>query len=1435
MGADAAAWGELPLLQRELAGAYALAATGRPLAWLLGVLAEPALRGPGSPKPGEAALRAAQAALRVAGWLEPDGRHAGQWRLAGEPLAEASEALLARVPAEELRGALARADGFAPQRAVAGRFPSYEAALAWFRLEALSGTSPQALQALSPRLPWGVEGVDALLDSALGLGLDDALFARLHPALQRDQLLLALRQVDQAWLPVQGLGLDRLVDEALARDEGPDSFLLRWAMAEHCLLTGEHGRIPGLLAPTLASDGHDPSLAGRQALHQAFHAAIAAYTGRWGEAEAGFDEALATLRKASGKRRSLLAPPLGTAYAMALLAERRPAALDKALKFCLAEGGSREPTLDSPYGFIALAIQMQQGERPRDSGPFRPARLGPGQVSTLDPWRWLMRAWLKQGAEPEPLQPHETATVGALAGRLRDCGLLGLDGLVDGALRVLGGEAGPPGFFIAGAQERWQVALAALQAVTASDDTPADTQATRLLWLLSIDERGRPEELQPHEQKRGPRGWSKPKLVPLSRLQRAAEALAEHDTPLALCIKQDAWSRTPRIDLAAAVPLLVGHPALAFAEAPEALISLAEAAPELDVQPEGDDKLRVRMLPPMAVTPDQAAPRWGGSAADQKALDALNSLCVLRDGPQSARLVRLTPAQRRVAQLLGPNGLEVPRSGAAQLQEVLSGLGTHFRIHADDDAAGPTAARELPADATLRAELVPVGEGLQLRIVAAPFGAEHRAQGPRLVPGRGRVRVVARLGGESLGVQRDLAAERTNLDTVLDACPMLPPPDEQAPAEWHLDDPELALSVVEALHGLGDAAGGGPVVMDWPQGRPLQVNTAGLSQLVLRVHTRQEWLAVSGELAFDEGLVLGLQQLIGAAAAKSRFVPLGEGRYLALTQELRDRLADLGAVADATALKGDDLAALRIPKVAAPWLREVVQGAQLAEHDAGFARCLQRLDEAQVLVPALPAALQATLRPYQEEGFEWAMRLAHAGLGACLADDMGLGKTLQALAVLLARAAAGPALVVVPTSVLGNWQAEARRFAPSLKVIAYAEQGGPGEREKSLDALKPGDLVLVSYPLLLIDAEAFAKPRWATLVLDEAQAIKNAAAKRSQAVFGLKAGFTLALSGTPVENRLAELWSLMRACNPGLLGTAARFTERFAGPIERQQDKRAQRQLRRLIAPFVLRRTKAQVLDDLPPRTELVLRVQADETERAHYEALRRDALIAAERSLEGDAPGQAHMNVLAGLTRLRRAACDPRLVTPQLTRRGAKVQAFAELAAELVANGHKTLVFSQFVDFLALLKEPLDEAGIAYQYLDGSTPAAERTKRVAAFQAGEGELFLISLKAGGLGLNLTVADYVVIADPWWNPATEDQASGRAHRIGQQRPVTVYRLVNQDTLEDKILTLHRDKRELADALLEGTDGSARLPPADELLALMRGDDATADLYLPGAP
>ena len=1449
---------------RDALAALALGALARSRTWVADALASPALRTPGSTAPSQELVRHTLARLQSAGLANEDDRRPGFWTMPMNAYPVVYASLLARAPQASLQEALAHADAYAATslgRQSHGRFPTLTAAIARVRLDALNGASAVEIAQLLDRLPPGLHDIPALLDTAIADCIAEPLFDRLHPGMQGDLLAGALDRLGATLHTGIGLSPAFVREHAarLVQDEAtPHTHGLRWSLAfDRLLADGAEQRGPDwvasfgrLLSPAIdaaidgdlldamrASHGQmataravtapPPSEAGRRAFAQAIGAAALTAQGRWSDAEPEFDAAFAALRKVTGKRRGLVPPGVSLANVLALLAQQTPAHLDKALKFCLAEGGKREPTLDHPLGAVALAIQMRLGAVPRDGKPFLPYgsqwgyRSGASRViSPLDHNRWLMRAWLKEGSVAEGLPPAEADAAQHLKSACESAGFEALAEQLGAALRVLGGEPAPAWFFVPAGLERWQVALAALRALgepAAAPAAAAKADDNRIVWLIETADHGAISDLVPHEQKRGARGWGQLKEVPLSRLQRGAQALAPADAAIARSIRQENFGRGVRLDIAQAVGALFGHPHVAFADAPDQFIELVEGSPELDVVDEGP-RLRVRLLPEMEVPNDNAVARWAGSEAEQKELAALRLVSIWRDGPQRARLIRLTASQKRVAQLLGPTGLDIPRQGAAQLQEVLSGLGSHFRIHADD-AATAQAARELPAEARLRAELQPVGDGLQLRLVAAPFGADYATTGPRLIPGRGRARVVATVKGESLGVQRDLKLERAHLESVLDACPMLPELPLDAPCEWLLDAADDALALVERLQPHTAI-----LALDWPQGRPVRVDPGALNQLTMKVRTHENWLELQGKLKIDEELVVGLQQLITfATEGKSRFMPLGDGRFLALTQELRERVADIAAVTEKQTARANDTDAVRAPSIAAPWLQAALEGARV-EHDAAYAARLMALDDARRIVPALPSTLQAQLRPYQEEGFEWAMRLASAGLGACLADDMGLGKTLQALAVLLARAANGPALVVMPTSLIGNWKSEALRFAPSLRVHVYAEQGSTNDRAGLVAEMGKHDVLLVSYPMLQIDGAHFASTVWATLVLDEAQAIKNAAAKRSQAVFALQATFRLAMSGTPIENRLGELWSVMRACNPGLLGTLPRFNERFANLIERQGDRNAQRMLKRLIAPFILRRTKAQVLADLPPRTELVLQVQGDDAEKAHYEALRREALVAAEKSLSGDGAGQAHLNILAGLTRLRRAACDPRLVTPTLKRPGAKVTAFAELATELVANGHKALVFSQFVDFLGLLREPLDAAGIAYQYLDGSTPTAERTRRVEAFQGGDGHLFLISLKAGGFGLNLTVADYVVIADPWWNPAAEDQASGRAHRIGQQRPVTVYRLVNSGTLEEKILTLHQTKRELADSVLEndGT-GPTAVPMARELLALMRGD------------
>ncbi|MFA1241228.1 DEAD/DEAH box helicase [Serratia odorifera] len=424
--------------------------------------------------------------------------------------------------------------------------------------------------------------------------------------------------------------------------------------------------------------------------------------------------------------------------------------------------------------------------------------------------------------------------------------------------------------------------------------------------------------------------------------------------------------------------------------------------------------------------------------------------------------------------------------------------------------------------------------------------------------------------------------------------------------------------------------------------------------------------------------------------------------------------------------------------------------------------------------PVVPSTLKAELRDYQQAGFCWLSRLAHWGGGACLADDMGLGKTLRALALLLERAPGGPQLVVVPTSLTGNWLSESERFAPTLRLRDY-------RRRREIADVGAFYVVVVSYGLLLQDAPAFTGQQWHSVVLDEAQAIKNAQTQRARAVMALKADFRLALSGTPIENHLGELWSLFRFLNPGLLSGLKPFNQRFATPIE-QGDRLAGSTLKQLITPFILRRTKSQVLDELPPRTDILHRFPLSDEERHWYEALRQQAV---ER-LESGGDDIKPLQVLTEITRLRRFCCHPSLVLDNLPLAGSKLAACLDIIDELRENHHKALVFSQFVDHLTLLRTALDERDITYQYLDGSTPPTEREKRVAAFQSGEGDLFLISLKAGGTGLNLTAADYVIYLDPWWNPAVEDQASDRAHRIGQERPITVYRLVMENTIEEQM-------------------------------------------------
>ncbi|HEY5372191.1 MAG TPA: DEAD/DEAH box helicase [Polyangiaceae bacterium] len=451
---------------------------------------------------------------------------------------------------------------------------------------------------------------------------------------------------------------------------------------------------------------------------------------------------------------------------------------------------------------------------------------------------------------------------------------------------------------------------------------------------------------------------------------------------------------------------------------------------------------------------------------------------------------------------------------------------------------------------------------------------------------------------------------------------------------------------------------------------------------------------------------------------------------------------------------------------------------------------------------ALPKDLTATLRTYQKVGVDWLCFLRDAGLGAVLADDMGLGKTLQTLC-----AVSGRTLIVCPKSVLHNWEAEARRFRPGLSIATYQ---GP---RRELDTR--ADLTITTYAILRLDAERLAAETWDTVVLDEAQAIKNPDSQVSRAAYALKTSFPVALSGTPLENRLEELWSMFHFSHRGLLSGRSQFRDRYSLPIE-QGNKKKLAELREKTKPFILRRLKREVAPELPPRTDMVLEIELDPSERELYTAVR----AATQRDLlEKLQKGGNVLQALEALLRLRQAACHPSLVPGQHAESSSKIEALLESLEQVAAEGHKALVFSQWTSLLDLVEPHLEKAGLKSVRLDGRT--RDRAAVVNAFQAEDGPpVMLTSLKAGGTGLNLTAADHVFLLDPWWNPAAEDQAADRAHRIGQERPVLVYRLIAKDTVEEGILALQAKKRALADAALEGSGDAAGITRED-LLALLQ--------------
>ena len=934
-------------------------------------------------------------------------------------------------------------------------------------------------------------------------------------------------------------------------------------------------------------------------------------------------------------------------------------------------------------------------------------------------------------------------------------------------------------------EESWKRSLQELITVTSRSRGPERT--VRLAWM--VDSKGNSLSLVPKEQKRTASGqWSKGRAIAFNRLmgQREFDFLTVQDSQICAALHQvgDPNSRNGgcEFDMDEALPALVGHPLVFLEKAGHVPVEIVAGEPELMVE-EQEGFLFIHFAQDIGV----------------------GKVALWQETPTRFRVMEINDEHRRVAEITGREGLRVPLAASRQVLDAIGNIASFMTVHSSIDVGmADQDVTVVASDSTIHIHIIPYGSGFRLEMFVQPFSR----RGPYLKPGVGVANLMAEVDGRRLQTRRNLLLEEEKAREIEESCPILDlaiDMEQENEREWHLLDPEECLQALLELEEIRER-----VVLEWPEGEKLAVRRqAGVNQLNLNIRTsQQDWFALSGRLQIDQDEVIDLKTLLEKVReSHSRFIPLGEGQFIALTQEFRNRLEELIQFGDTT---GED--EIHVHPLAALALDELTRQANTST-DEGWNRQLRNIELAQDMVPDVPSTLQAELRDYQAEGFVWMARLAHLGVGGCLADDMGLGKTLQALAVILDRAQDGPTLVIAPTSVCMNWESEVARFAPTLKLHTLSGT----DREATIKAMGKRDMLVTSYTLLQQEVELLEALRWQTIVLDEAQSIKNAATKRSKAAMRLNAKFRLITTGTPIENHLGELWNLFNFINPGLLGTYKQFNARFGIPIEKHHDRAARLQLKKLIRPFMLRRIKSQVLEELPPRTEITLRVEMKAQEMEFYEAIRQQAI----ENIEGSAQKTGrHLQILAEIMRLRRACCNPRLIDENTKISSTKLRVFAEVVEELLGSRHKALVFSQFTGHLALIREYLDNEGIVYKYLDGTTPAKERQRQVESFQAGEGDLFLISLKAGGLGLNLTAADYVIHMDPWWNPAVEDQAADRAHRIGQKRPVTVYRLVTANTIEEKIVRLHQEKRDLANSLLEGSDVSARISAA-ELLELIR--------------
>src|SRR5574344_1053169 len=872
--------------------------------------------------------------------------------------------------------------------------------------------------------------------------------------------------------------------------------------------------------------------------------------------------------------------------------------------------------------------------------------------------------------------------------------------------------------------------------------------------------------------------WSKGRNVAINRFRVGMPEMCELDKRMMTHVKVEYRHWSGALDYGiygeSAIAELIGCPYVFMEENPDLRIDILEEKPQLIVTRSTE----------------------GYIISNNLGEEGLHKRIVVKiETPQLFKVIRLSNRQIDIFSGFGQVPL-FPLKSKERLTALLEKISSQVTV-LSDLLKGSENIKKKRGSSLITVQLRPLGEEITVLLFVKPLDKGTLY----CTPATGMEYIATSVNGNPVQVVRNLDKEKENLDKLMDLMSVF---DDSVDIRGWLMTPSDCLQLLDMLRNHQDIC-----CVEWPEGVKFKVSLPALApaDFHLSVKGMGQWFEIGGDVKISDSMSMKISELLSKFHEREgNFIRLDEKEYVELSENIRKQLSVLDRLLEKV---GDGL---RLSAFNVSALEDIKEAGADLQEDKNYQNLIHRIAESENKEYDIPNNIQADVREYQKDGYQWMARIAGWGGGACLADDMGLGKTLQAITLMLNRGRMGASLVVVPTSLLLNWQEEINKFAPTLTPMILNNAGD--ERKKLIEEAGNHDVVITTYGLLVSEEELVCSRQWNMVVLDEAHTIKNRDTKMSKAAMKLKADFRLMLTGTPVQNHLSEIWNLFQFANPGLLGSFQHFTARFIIPIEKDHDKEQQRLLNRILSPFILRRTKSEVLSELPEKTEVTMKVELSAEEWTLYENIRQQALMNMEEE------SSTTMQALAEITRLRQAACNPALIDASLGISSSKMEMLMELVDDLINNRHRALIFSQFTSHLALIRKQLDERGVKYLYLDGQVTANKRVELVKEFQTGDMPLFLISLKAGGLGLNLTAADYVIHTDPWWNPAIEDQASDRAYRIGQKRPVTVYRLISKGTIEEKIIQLHQTKKDLADALLDGSDMTQKMN-REELLSLLR--------------